>query len=1109
MEEKKIIDFKFKWEGKNFDKIPPNVLTIAKKLLELNLVMVEEDLDEEGRIVIRHRGVCRKRGLVECINTGLVEDKEFYYTFTPKPTSNMDNICSGRGEEKSYSTCELPACPIWTAGYLYYLEHLSEEKKNEVESSVVNATDADLYDKNYEELRRFNFDSEIEEFMAPLALPSIKSLRTAFLGEEGTDKESVIEKIANYLYRIGKLDDKKYKVASLSEIGDPKANFKFYNGYLYVIRDIQDYLDLIGNNDDFSSSAESEKKTLRRSIKRLVNQVKGKYIIIDATPFEFKKFLSTNSKLPYIFDNVIYFKDYEDEKILSLFEANLPEYHKELMKDETKADFLSYLERNRKYFPFKNADLSIFLASYVSRKAEISLPGERYDPSTLKDMFENIIGMENVKNQINELNSFLTLKKQLEKNGVKFPDFNLHMMFLGNPGTGKTTIARLIAKTLFDLGYIKENKCIEVESKDLIAAYSGQTALKTSKVINSAIGGVLFIDEAYSLANSSYGAEAIATLLKSMEDSKNDLVVIFAGYSKEMQEFVQMNSGIKSRIGYTFEFADYTEDELVEIYKLKAGKINFKVDENAIIKIKELVNFGRNRKNFGNGRFVDNIFQKTLIKHSRLELSDEDLFTIVSDSIPTIEELLTQSSGERKPEIIEEMFNDIVGLDDIKKQIRELAKYVKFRKEISKLSETKLPEMSLHMLFTGSSGTGKTMMARKITEMLYNIGCIRINKLVEVSRRDLVGEHIGETAPKTSKVIDGALGGVLFIDEAYALTPIDSGKDFGQEAIATMIKAMEDNKDDLVVIFAGYTEEMKRFVNSNSGVASRIGYVFDFKDYNDEELYKIFETKCKKYNLIVNDKVKEKLMEIFKYFSSVDNFGNGRFVDKLLQEILIKHAQNVDFRKKINALLEEDIPTIKEMIEVAFNERENMIIPSDIDTETRRKIAIHELGHAIIHYIYQGETNLKIITVVPEGNGNLGYVLHSIPKTKVIWTKRDYLDEVEELLAGRAAEELLLGIENISSGCISDLEKASSRLSRMFNEFGMSNTLGLISSKGNKPNLEMLQKLDNEMKETLDSCYANVSNVLKNNMGMFDKVLNTLMEKGTLTGDQFVEVLKG
>ena len=1109
MEERKVIDFKFKWEGKNFDKIAPNVLTIAKKLLELNLVMVEEDLNEEGCIVIRHRGVCRKRGLVECINTGIVEDKEFYYTFTPRPTSNMDNICSGRGEEKAYSTCELPSCPIWAAGYLYYLEHLSEEKKNETESSVTNVTDGDLYEKNYEELKRFNFDADVEEFMAPLALPSIKSLRTAFLGEEGTDKESVIEKVANYLYRIGKLDDKKYKTVSLNEIGDPKSNFKFFNGYLYVIRDIQDCLDLLGNNDDFSSSAESDKKNLRRSIKRLVNQVKGKYIIIDATPFEFKKFLSTNAKLPYIFDNVIYFKDYEDEKILSLFESNLPQYHKDLLKEETKANFLSYLERNRKYFPFKNADLSIFLAGYVARKAEIVLPDERYDPSTLKDMFENIIGMENVKNQVNELNSFLTLKKQLEKNGVTFPDFNLHMMFLGNPGTGKTTVARLIAKTLFDLGYIKENKCIEVEPKDLIAAYSGQTALKTSKVINSALGGVLFIDEAYSLSNGSYGAEAIATLLKAMEDSKSDLVVIFAGYSKEMQEFVQVNSGIKSRIGYTFEFADYTEDELVDIYKLKASKVKFNVNEEAILKIRELVNFGRNRKNFGNGRFVDNIFQKTLIKHSKLELSEDALLTITADSIPTIEELLTQSSGERKPEVIEKMFNDIIGLDGIKKQVRELEKYVRFRKEISKLSETKLPDMSLHMLFIGDSGTGKTMMARKITEMLYNIGCIRINKLVEVNRRDLIGEHIGETAPKTSKVIDGALGGVLFIDEAYALTPVDSGKDFGQEAIATIIKAMEDYKDDLVVIFAGYTEEMKRFVSSNSGITSRIGYTFDFKNYSDEELYSIFELKCKKYNLVINENVKTKMMEIFKYFSSVDNFGNGRFVDKVLQEVLIKHSQNIDYRKKINILQEDDIPSIKDLIETAFSERENMIIPSDIDTETRRKIAIHELGHAIIHYIYKGETNLKVITVVPEGTGNLGYVLHSIPKTKVLWTKRDYLDEIEELIAGRAAEEIFLGIENISSGCCSDLEKASARMSRMFHEFGMSNSLGLISTKGNKLATEMLQRIDDEIRTTLDSCYANVSGVLRTHKHMFDKVLDILMEKGTLTGEQFVEILKG
>lgn len=184
-------------------------------------------------------------------------------------------------------------------------------------------------------------------------------------------------------------------------------------------------------------------------------------------------------------------------------------------------------------------------------------------------------------------------------------------------------------------------------------------------------------------------------------------------------------------------------------------------------------------------------------------------------------------------------------MENIKKEIIALGKYVQFRDKLSKNAKNSLPDMRLHMLFNGDAGTGKTTMARKVTEMLYNIGSIRINKLVEVERKDLVAEYIGQTAPKTEKIIESALGGVLFVDEAYSLTPKDNAKDFGQEAIATLIKAMEDHRDELVVIFAGYTKEMKEFVNSNSGIASRIGYTFEFENYKDEELYKIFEVKCK------------------------------------------------------------------------------------------------------------------------------------------------------------------------------------------------------------------------------------------------------------------------
>ena len=593
-----------------------------------------------------------------------------------------------------------------------------------------------------------------------------------------------------------------------------------------------------------------------------------------------------------------------------------------------------------------------------------------------------------------------------------------------------------------------------------------------------------------------------------MEDNKGNLVVIFAGYSKEMQEFIRANSGIQSRIGYTFEFADYTEDELFDIFKLKSDKIGFTIDAGAEKRLREIINFGRNRKNFGNGRYVDNILQKTLTKQASLDLKDKDILKLTEKSIPTIEEIMTQSSGERNPDKISELFDEIVGMENVKKEIIALGKYAQFRNKLSKTAENSLPEMRLHMLFNGDAGTGKTTMARKVTEMLYNIGCIRINKLVEVERKDLVGEYLGETAPKTEKVIESALGGVLFIDEAYSLTPKDNPRDFGREAISTLIKAMEDHRDELVVIFAGYTKEMKDFVNSNSGIASRIGYTFEFENYKDEELYKIFEIKCKKYSLKINKNVKEKIMEVLKYFSSVENFGNGRFVDKLLQEILVKHAMNEKLDENINKIMVEDIPSIKEMVEKTFSNDDNLIIPADIDKETRRKIAIHELGHAIIHYIYKGETNLKIITVVPEGTGALGYVLHTIPKSKVIYTKRDYLDDIEELLAGRAAEDMFLGADNVSSGCWNDLEKVAYKINYIFQDAGMSETLGLLSAKNIKPSLEMEQKLDTEKKKVLDSCYENVKGVLKTNKKMFDKVLDVLMEKGTITGEEFTKLVK-
>ena len=618
---------------------------------------------------------------------------------------------------------------------------------------------------------------------------------------------------------------------------------------------------------------------------------------------------------------------------------------------------------------------------------------------------------------------------------------------------------------------------------------------------------MLFIDEAYSLTerDSSYGKEVISTLVKAMDDNKRDLVVIFAGYSKEMQEFIASNSGIQSRIGYTFEFADYTEDELYEIFELKSKKIGFTITKDAEKKLREILNFGRNRKNFGNGRYVDIILQKTLTKKAKDSSEEERILTINAENVPTIEEILTQASGERKPDEINGLFEEILGMEDIKKQIISLGKYIKFRNKISKNAKNTLPEMRLHMVFEGDSGTGKTIMARKVTQMLYDIGCIRINKLVEVDRKDLVAEYVGQTAVKTEKVIEGALGGVLFIDEAYSLTS-SSSDDFGNEAISTLIKAMEDYKDELVVIFAGYKKEMKKFMQSNSGIASRIGYTFNFKNYKTDELYKIFEIKCNQYSLKITKDVEKKVKEVIQFFSSVENFGNGRFVDKLLQETLINHSANEKLNEYLDTIFPEDVPTIEDMVKKTYNKEQNYALPSEIDDESRKWTAIHEIGHAIVEYLHNGETTLKYITIVPEGNGTLGYVIHGAIKEKNHYTKRDYLDMIDVSLAGRAAEEIIYG--KVSSGCFDDIKSATSIVTEMLEVCGMSETLGLISLRDEKVSSKMHDELDEEKKKILESCYNETKKMIGYNRKLFNKVLNILLEKKSMSGDEFITLLK-
>ena len=276
---------------------------------------------------------------------------------------------------------------------------------------------------------------------------------------------------------------------------------------------------------------------------------------------------------------------------------------------------------------------------------------------------------------------------------------------------------------------------------------------------------------------------------------------------------------------------------------------------------------------------------------------------------PVAEQAEETAATEPSLEELLEKLDTLVGLENIKQSVKSLINYVKIR-TLREENGLPNPPLSLHMVFTGNPGTGKTTVARILSELYKAIGVLSKGQLIEVDRSGLVAGFVGQTAIKTSEAVTSALGGILFIDEAYSLAP-DAGmvNDFGRESIETLLKLMEDHRNDLIIIVAGYSEPMERFITSNPGLESRFNRYFIFEDYNSDELLAIFNSMCSKSEYILTDDAEEYAREHFRviYETRDENFGNARHVRNFFENIVSVHSDRIS---ALDGHTREDLTTV-------------------------------------------------------------------------------------------------------------------------------------------------------------------------------------------------------
>lgn len=771
-------------------------------------------------------------------------------------------------------------------------------------------------------------------------------------GKRGSGKTLFTQRISRFICEKGIRTKEEPIFVSASGLKEAKdiVALEKHSDEVLVIDNIDDLVFY-----DSEGIKEYIKKDIIRAIDELmVNKADDLTIIITGSCEACEEMIRLYRDIENHFFERVEINDYTAEELFRMMNV-IAQRKGFVMKPECKEQLLQMLGIQRRASNFMNGHSLEKYLEMARKKLSIRIQ----EDALLRDRDSNLLvalepedfkseddrSVEDLLEELNRLTGLRQVKAEVKSQIAKMKvelmalqagakgrggHGSLHTVYVGSPGTGKTTVAQLVGRIYSAMGILPNGgkKVQTVSRADLVGKYQGHTAKLVREVCDRADGGVLLIDEAYSLVNSSedtFGKEAVDVLIQEIENRRDSLMVILAGYPEPMEDFLRTNPGFKSRIPNILHFEDYTVAELTEIFiGMMDKKGFFPANREVTNAIKNLIEQKSKEPDFGNGRGVRNLYEKvTTIQRERLAKEHEeceknggdpdslkyDEFTI--DDINTLMDNIVKES--ETIEYLMEQLNNMTGLQTVKRQVREMIDSMSYI-ELAKAKDIKLKrdQGTMHMIFSGNPGTGKSTVASLIGKIYVKLGVLKKNTIISCERKDLVGQYQGATARIVADKAAQADGGILFIDEAYQLH-LDDKDTFGMEAIGTLLSIVEEKRDSLMVILAGYDEDMDEFLNTNPGLRSRFPTTIRFTDYSIDELTEIFSTKCKSEGFLLEDGVIETVKEEIKTRSERGKreFANARGVRNILDQIIIQQRSRVvQMYKDENNISKEDMLTI-------------------------------------------------------------------------------------------------------------------------------------------------------------------------------------------------------